>query len=218
MVNIKIEFNGITLTLPVNPEELKVTRSANNEKINVVGLGNIIIKKDESLKTTSIESFFPGANSQFYTGVSSKACVEFINTIWKSNKIPKIVTEGLPINLNMFFVINNFDYDHEAGLEEDMAYTLEISEYIPYGARTINMKGETIGIISSVNRVNTKPLISNVYTVLPGDSVISITKKLVGDASRWKELYLENTAIIGANSELITPGQKLILPESWVIL
>ena len=217
MVNIKIEFNGQILTLPVNPEELNNSRSADNEKLNIVGLGNIVAKKEIGLTSLSIESFFPSPNNDFYTGISPKSCVNFINKMWKSSKVGRLITEGLPLNYNMYFVIDNFDYDSKAGEEEDLYYNLQITEFIPYGARLINMQGENIGIIDTANRVDTKPLIDQVYIIQKGDTILSITRKIVGDTSRWKELYLQNTALIGDNPENLYVGAKLTLPESWVV-
>lgn len=217
MVNIKIIFNNQVLTLPVNPETLGNERSADNEQLKIVGLGNIVVKKDSGLSKMSIESFFPSPNSEFYTEISPKSCVEFINKIWKSDKVARIVTEGLPVNHNMYFVIDNFNFDNNAGEEEDIYYSLSITEYIPYGARLINMQGQNIGIVGNTNRVDNKPLIDQLYTIKAGDSLISITKKLIGDTSRWKELYLENTALIGDNPENLYVGAKLTLPESWVV-
>lgn len=218
MVNIKIHFNNRTLTLPVNPEELSHERSADNEKVKIVGLGNIVIKKDVGLKTVTIESFFPASYSNFYTGVSPKACVDFINRIWKSDKIAMITTEGLPVNLNMYFVIDGFTFDDKAGEEDDIYYSLKIMEYIPYGAKLVNMQGTTNNaILESPNRVDNKPLVDQVYTVKSGDGLVAITKKLTGNTARWRELYENNIVIIGNNPNIIKPGMKLILPESWVV-
>ena len=72
-------------------------------------------------------------------------------------------------------------------------------------------------ISSSLNRVDTKPLINQVYIVKEGDSIISINRKIVGDTSRWQELYNLNTAIIGNSLNSIYSGAKLVLPESWVV-
>ena len=44
MVNIKIQFDKQILILPVNPEELSSERNASNEKVKIIGLGNVIIK------------------------------------------------------------------------------------------------------------------------------------------------------------------------------
>ena len=158
MVNLKIEFDNRTLTLPVNPEKLSPERGAENETVKIIGLGNIVIKKEIGLAKISIESFFPSTNSEFYTGTSPKACVEFINKIWKSDKYARIVSEGLPVNLNMFFVIDKFAPEDRAGEEEDIYYTLEITEFKSYGAKYVKQQNNSI-IVSSNNRVDTKPLI-----------------------------------------------------------
>lgn len=217
MVNIKIQFNNQILTLPVNPENFNPEQAADNEKVKIIGLGDISIKGDAGLRSVSIESFFPSKDSSFYTGVQPKTCIDFINMIWKSDKVARITTEGLPSNINMFFVIDNFNPDSRAGEEDDVYYTLDITEYRPYGARYVNMRGVTNNaIVGSAPRVDTKPIIERTYTVISGDYLILITKKLIGDTSRWRELYEANKTIIGNNPDLIYPGTVLTLPESWV--
>lgn len=215
-VNIKIEFNKKILTLPINPEQLTNERTADNEKIKIVGLGNIVIKKDESLSSYSIESFFPAKDSEFYTGTTPVEYIDFINEIWKSDKVAKIVTEGLPINLNMYFVIDSFNYDHRAGEEEDIYYQLDITKYVPYGVKTIAITSSNFGIMGRNNRVNNNGATSQTYTVVVGDSLIGITQKLTGNTSGWRELYELNKGVIGNNPNLIYPGQVLTLPAGWV--
>jgi LysM repeat protein len=50
------------------------------------------------------------------------------------------------------------------------------------------------------------------YTVKPGDSLKEIAARLLGDAGRWTELYALNRDVIGANPDLVRPGQVLQLP------
>ena len=59
------------------------------------------------------------------------------------------------------------------------------------------------------------------YVVKPGDSLWAIAcRDLGGDASdtavsrRWREIYAENAQVVGANPNLIYPGQRLVLPRS----
>lgn len=135
-VQILIQFNGKYLTLPINPEKISINRSADNTDLEIIGLGKATRKGEPSLDKFSIESFFPAQNSYFYTGVKPATCVEFINEIWNTentnNNVAKITTTGLPININMYFVIDNFNYDHRAGEEDDIYYTLDIKKYVPY--------------------------------------------------------------------------------------
>ena len=51
------------------------------------------------------------------------------------------------------------------------------------------------------------------YTIVAGDSLWAIANKLLGDGSRWPELYEANKDVIGANPNLIHPGQVLTIPK-----
>jgi len=50
------------------------------------------------------------------------------------------------------------------------------------------------------------------YTVVAGDSLSKIAKKLYGDANRWKTIFEANQDVL-KNPDLIHPGQKLRIPE-----
>jgi hypothetical protein len=56
------------------------------------------------------------------------------------------------------------------------------------------------------------PGASPIYTVLPGDSLAKIAKDFYGNASLWPKIYQANKVIIGANPNMIKPGQKLTIP------
>ena len=49
------------------------------------------------------------------------------------------------------------------------------------------------------------------YTVVAGDSLSKIAKKIYGDGSRWKEIFEANKDKI-KNPDLIHPGQVLKIP------
>jgi nucleoid-associated protein YgaU len=51
------------------------------------------------------------------------------------------------------------------------------------------------------------------YTVVSGDSLSKISKRLYGDASKWKKIYEANTDQI-KNPDLIYPGQVLKIPSA----
>ena len=53
--------------------------------------------------------------------------------------------------------------------------------------------------------------ITRTYTVVAGDSLSKIAKKIYGDGGRWKEIFEANKDTI-KNPDLIHPGQTLKIP------
>lgn len=229
-VEMIIQFEGKQLTLPINPEKLRIDRSASNETLDIVGLGKTARKGEVGLTQISLESFFPASNSYFYTGVSPRTCVDFINKIWhtenKNNNVGRIIISGLPLQINMLFVIDNFVPEIRAGEEDDVYYTLDIKEYIPYGVKIVEVQTSGLAASRAASTATTKntPTTQNnqtpqptqkTYTVVKGDCLWNITKKFTGNGSRWKELYDINKSVIGNNPNLIYPGAILTLPVGW---
>ena len=68
--------------------------------------------------------------------------------------------------------------------------------------------------ILSGNKPAPKPVDNTVtYTVKPGDTLWGIAERFLGKGSRWREIYYANQAIIGANPNIIHPGQKLTIKK-----
>ena len=220
-VQIYIQFNNKILIIPVNPESITPSRSASNDDIDIIGLGKATRKGEPGLTGFTIESFFPSSNSIFYTGVRPKAAVSFINEIWETeninNNVAKITITGISIPVNMYFVIQNFEYDHRAGEEEDIYYTLEIKKYIPYGVKYVEataINNTNIRVASPNIEVPQSSNSQQTYSVKSGDSLFAITKKYTGSGNKWKELYELNKDKI-KNPNLIYPNQKLTIPSGW---
>ncbi|MBI4346752.1 MAG: LysM peptidoglycan-binding domain-containing protein [Elusimicrobia bacterium] len=54
--------------------------------------------------------------------------------------------------------------------------------------------------------------VTNIYEVVPGDTLQSISQKLWGDASRWTELYRANADRVQRGG-YVEPGQRLVVPQ-----
>ena len=52
-----------------------------------------------------------------------------------------------------------------------------------------------------------------IYTVVAGDSLSKIAKRLYGDANQWRRIFEANRDQI-QNPDLIKPGQKLKIPAA----
>ena len=51
------------------------------------------------------------------------------------------------------------------------------------------------------------------YTVVAGDSLSKISKKVYGDANKWKRIFEANRDTV-KNPDLIHPGQVLKIPDA----
>jgi nucleoid-associated protein YgaU len=51
------------------------------------------------------------------------------------------------------------------------------------------------------------------YTVVAGDSLSKIAKKLYGDGKKWRKIYEVNRDVI-KNPDLIQPGWVLKIPDA----
>ena len=56
--------------------------------------------------------------------------------------------------------------------------------------------------------------VEETYTVAAGDSLSKIAKRFYGNANDWRRIYDANREVIGANPDLIRPGQKLRIPKA----
>lgn len=75
-------------------------------------------------------------------------------------------------------------------------------------------KLDAFGQIVKNNEIELMIESSDTYVVQPGDSLISITRKLGRQASEWDILWFINTKIV-PNQNVLHPGTKLTIPVSW---
>lgn len=210
-IKMIFERGGDSYTLPINPEELEINTPGNNEKSNVVGLGEIVTPRKPGLSTFSIDSFIDA-------GDDAEEFVEFVED-WRASKKPADFTiTGL--NIDMLVVVEDFTHVRRSGEEKRLYYTLSLVEYRPHGAKIITpaqASTETTTVTPSADeRVDNSPAVPVTYTVVSGDSLWVISARFGGaGGANWRELYNLNKAAIGNNPDRIYPGQVYTLPEGW---
>lgn len=126
---IYIESEDQVITLPVNPEEIYLKRSGNNETVDLVQLGEALIPREAKLATIEIESFFP----ENPDGLSSQSSfhepdyyIDFFETLQRSKKPFRFILSGTKINQLM--LIESFEYGVIGG-SDDIEYKLSLKEY-----------------------------------------------------------------------------------------
>ncbi|MCM1227686.1 MAG: LysM peptidoglycan-binding domain-containing protein [Clostridium sp.] len=117
-------------------------------------------------------------------------------------------------NITKNVIIDSFQYSEKGGDVGTYEYSLTLKEYRSVKPRQISLdKNNKKASISkkTQTRVSTKET-PKTYTVVSGDCLWNIAKKFYGDGSKYKKIYEANKNIIGANPNLIYPGQVLTIP------
>lgn len=108
--------------------------------------------------------------------------------------------------------IEKFDYG-EADGTGDINFTLELKEYrhisIPVSV-VVQTAGTQETPADSTTRDASGQEKPSTYTVVQGDTLSGIARKLTGSAN-WKAIYEANKGIIGGDPNRIYPGQVLTI-------
>ena len=182
------------LLLPQNPESVKVTYKANSLISEIVSLGEIIIPKENGLLKMEFSAIFTVENDP-------ELYIAGIEEIMKNKKPVRIIITETGINI--LAIITGFQYSLIGG-NGDVAYSLSVSEYKTYSASIVK---EDTSLTAKTDRQG-EPDKPATYTVIKGDTLWGISKRFLGDGSRYKELISLN----GLKSDIINIGQVIRLP------
>lgn len=230
MISFFAKYNDRLIQLPVNPEDVTIDGSSNNDTTDTVGQGEISNIGFPGLKELTISSFFPKRyNGELYINTGGQFegpefYIKFFEDIKKDRKPFRLIITDL--NINMLVSIESFSNTYAYGTD-DVDYELELKEYKEHNIRILKATStgfvnvDSVQKVSSVTPTNTNSNRSvekstpKTYTVVSGDNLWTIAQRLLGDGSRWNEIYSynNNKSIIGGNPNLIRPGQVLSIPS-----
>ena len=227
MIRFFAKYNDLIVQLPVNPESLSFKGESNNETVDIVNGGQVTNIGFEGLKDFKISSFFPARNDGSYINTRGDFegpdfYISFFEQIKKDRKPFRLIVTD--INVNLLVSIESFEYEYKYGTD-DVDFTLDLKQYIEHTVRVLSITknsstnnalvAQASSTYTNSNRSVEKSIPQN-YTVVSGDSLWKIAQKLLGNGSRWYEIYTynNNKSIIGGNPNLIYPGQVLSIPNS----
>lgn len=104
------------------------------------------------------------------------------------------------------------DFEDEDSTDEgfDKIISVTFKKYLSYGTKKVNLvtnnKTGTVTATTKTTRETDNKEIPSTYTVKPGDYLILIAKKELGDGNKWKDIYNLNKDQI-KDPNLIYPGQ-----------
>jgi len=133
------EYDGVSLRLPVMPEQIQFVRGGDNISTSTVKHGEVNVLRKPKLTTFQIDSFFPRKGERTYIrGREAFYSPDYYMTMltWlQDNKTPaKAVFCGFDIEA-MYVSVENFTFSYQYA-DDDIAYSLSLKEYRPYGANS----------------------------------------------------------------------------------
>ena len=214
---------GTELPIPVLPDKLKVSSPGKNKTATVMGLGEVLLLRKKGLRSLAWESHFPARPAPYAAGGASAIIptpIDLVKAIQAARDSLEplrflLLGADLSQDVNMKVGVDDFDYEERGGEVGDLYYTIKLTEWKEHSARRIVLQKETEKAAEAVEapaqRSGTPGPAPRSYTVAAGDSLWKIARRAFGDGAAWKTIYAANQTVIGANPNLIYPGQVLAL-------
>lgn len=211
---------GTRIALPLTPEKVSDKREGNFISYNILNVGEVKIPNGEKLAQFSWDGILPGV-SMLGMGIVSlfdwkppRVMIGILDGWKKNRKKLRLLVTGTAINHDVY--IQNFTVTHE--YLDRAEYSISFVQAKDILIKTTDeADGKTDGgslderPASAAAAASTQAT-GKTYTVKPGDTLWSISKKYLGNGSRYSEIYNSNKAVIGSNPGLIKPGQVLTIP------
>lgn len=130
---IWLEFGGEKFLLPVNPEELEITKGTTSNQFMIMGVGQIDIPQLSNLQKIKFDCFFPGNTLDPYTNAEAQPPKYYIDIL--TNAMDEALVGKLTVkrpgknNIKIRVTVKNFQTTDTGGDPLDMPYSLELLEY-----------------------------------------------------------------------------------------
>lgn len=211
------------MLLPIPPQKIPIKYPGQNETVTLINGDEINITRPPGLVEISLEVVIPQVNypAAVWDGSISDA-EDFISSLQdlkeSGTSFEFIVlrdTPGGSFDTNIDVVLEDYKVSDDVKEGFDLAVSINLKEYRHYGTRIMNFsiipdQEAPAATEPEGQRAGEPPAVTS-YTIVKGDSLWKIAKKLLGDGSRWQEIYNLNRDKIN-NPNLIYPGQTLTIP------
>lgn len=200
---------------PMLPEEIKVDCGSSFQSYAVMNVGEIQIPLGEELTRFSWSGKLPGAKRMKEGYVqykkSAKEIQQWLSYLRNSNIRCHLTITDTPIDHDVYLESYSVAYSGAYGdYDYDISF-IQAKDLIVYTEEFRKEEQEqTLKAEAEKNRASKEPRDS--YTVKKGDSLWSISQKLLGEGSRYMEIaelnHLSNPSLILDGAELLIPPKQ----------
>lgn len=207
------------MLLPIPPQKIPIKYSGQNKTANLINGEEINLVKPPGLAEINIDIILPQMRypAAVWNGSveSAEEFVEHLRELKESGDSFEFIVIRNSFDTNIDVTLEDFKISDDVKEGRDLAVSITMKEYHPYGTKIMNftiIPEQPVPLAAPVEPERpVDPPPSKTYTVKPGDCLWNIAKKLLGNGSRYMEIYNLNRDKI-KNPNLIYGGQVLILP------
>lgn len=217
---VYFDKNNETIRLPVNPEEIKITKSQKVETYEVLNLGQVALSGGPELQKYSFEAELPGKPYSYVLTLgefqpASFYIEKFRQWFLAKEPVKMAINENIKDADSLWVLFESFDITEKSGEEGDYYAQFSLTEYRNFGKKEIpldpaKVKGDSVtASTAEASRNGTAPK-PKTYTVVKGDTLWGIAKRFLGSGAKYPEIVKINPEI--KNPALIKTGQVIKLP------
>lgn len=215
------------LLLPIAPQKLQLKVNNQNKTLTLINEGEINILKKPGLTDIDFDALIPQVKYPFASdkdGFQGAAHFldEFERMKTSQDSFQYIVVRTRPdgkmlFNTNIKVGLEDYKVTEDVKNGFDLSVSISLKQYKDYGTKTCNVtfsKAKPKVTVEQPRPAETSPAPTQeakTYTVVKGDCLWNIAKKMYGNGSLYTKIANANADKI-KNPNLIYPGQVLTIP------
>jgi nucleoid-associated protein YgaU len=209
---IKTFIGGVHL--PVNPlEELSFSYSANNQRFEIVAIGEVTKIGSRGLIKTEIKSLFTDGAYPFVLSADLPAgeYVGRVQDMFDAREPVRLIVSGDGVDINLRCSLESFKYTKPFGEIEDYYYTLSLLEYRAYSAQRITVKPT---MAAQAPKTPVRPEAApkpKTHTAIAGDTLWGLAQRYYGDGSQYTKIWEANKHLNPSPNHIYV-GQTFVIP------